>query len=124
MLKKLSLICIGLLSVTLLFGVAWADLETETVGPLSFFDSEGDLEVVVKATHPGMATGIQPSVEWVPCGDPEDGFKLQWDDPSPGEKWVISEVKVSAVNESDLISMMFPGVTWKTHLCLRKFLLI
>src|SRR6056297_1137098 len=102
MLKKLSLICIGLLSVTLLFGVAWADLETETVGPLSFFDSEGDLEVVGKATHPGMATGIQPSVEWVPCGDPEDGFKLQWDDPSPGEKWVISEVKVSAVNESDL----------------------
>ncbi|HPI97948.1 MAG TPA: hypothetical protein PLV56_04305, partial [Synergistales bacterium] len=74
----------------------------QTYGPLSFFASEGDLEVVVKATHPGVAAGIQPSVSWNACSDPADGFQLVWEDPSPGTKWEISEVTVSAINEADL----------------------
>lgn len=101
MFKKISLLLTAIVLIALLTGAGLA-LEPQTIGPLSFYASQGDLEVVVKATHPGMATGKQPSVEWVACTDPSDGFSLLWTDPSPGEKWVVSEVIVSAVNEASL----------------------
>lgn len=101
MLKKFSLLLIAVFVVTLLSGIALA-LEPQTSGALSFYATEGDLQVVVKATHPGLATGKQPSVDWEACTDPSDGFELVWMDPSPGTQWVISEVTVSAGNEADL----------------------
>ena len=101
MLKKFLFLILSLSLGLSLCGVAFA-LDAQTAGPLSFYASEGDLQVVVKASHPGLATGKQPSVEWEPCSDPSDGFHLVWEDPSPGEQWEISEVTVSTMNEADL----------------------
>lgn len=101
MLKRSLVLTMSLLLGVVLYSGAFA-LEAQTVGPLSFYSTEGDLEVIVKATHPGNATGKQPSVEWTACTDPSDGFYLAWEDPSPQDQWVISEVTVSAVNEANL----------------------
>lgn len=101
MLKK-SFMLILIVSLGLLFCGGAIALEAQTVGPLSFYATEGDLEVVVKASHPGNATGKQPSVEWESCSEPEDGSHLVWMDPSPQKTWEISEVTVSAKNGADL----------------------
>lgn len=99
MLKRSSILILSLLLGIVLCGGAFA-LEAQTYGPLSFYASEGDLEVIVKATHPGVALGIQPSVEWEHCSNPSDGYHLVWSDPR--NVWDISEVTISATNEAEL----------------------
>jgi len=75
-------------------------LAAETAEMNYFYSFESGLEIVVSADLVGPEAGMKPSVDWVECANPSDGFALNWT--NFGDNWDIHGVKVSATNGGDL----------------------
>lgn len=75
-------------------------LFAETAEIHYFYASQGELEVIVSADLSGSAEGARPSVEWIPCTDPSDGFALSWT--GFGGSWDIGGILISSTNSGDL----------------------